>query len=195
MKKKLTIAAIICLLVAGACLLCVLYYAQGMSLSNSAATPSDNSSENVPTAADQAPASASTTASSTPSEPLAVTATSSSGRYIKELKGITFEVVTTKATQQQGLSGRASVPDNYAMVFVFPKDGNYGFWMKDMLVPLDMIWVTDAGTIAGIDSDVLPSTYPGVLYPPVPIRYVLETRAGFAQAKGWHVGTQLQLPV
>jgi uncharacterized membrane protein (UPF0127 family) len=178
MKNKLTIAAIICLIVAGACLIGVLYYAQGMSLSDSG-----NSSTQTASSASAAQTYASATSS--PASP---------GRYIEVLDGITYEVVTTPATQEQGLSDRANVPNDYAMLFDFPKDGTYGFWMKDMLVPLDMVWVTDSGTIAAIDSDVLPSTYPGVLYPPIPIRYVLETRAGFAQAEGWHVGTVLQLP-
>ncbi len=111
-----------------------------------------------------------------------------------EQDGITYEVVTTQAAQEQGLGGRATIPDNYGMLFVFPKDGAYGFWMKDMLTSIDMIWLTDNGTIAAINSSVSPSTYPGVFYPPYSIRYVLETRAGFAKEKGWHVGTQVSLP-
>jgi uncharacterized membrane protein (UPF0127 family) len=157
-----------------------------VTTTGAAATPTENT---APSTDAPAPASAGVSADGT------TVSAASAGRYIKVLDGITFEVVTTPATQEQGLSDRTSVPDNYAMLFDFPKNGTYGFWMKDMLVPLDMIWVTDSGTIAAIDSDVLPSTYPGVLYPPIPIRYVLETRAGFAQEKGWHVGTTLALPV
>jgi uncharacterized membrane protein (UPF0127 family) len=110
------------------------------------------------------------------------------------LDGITYEVVTSQAAQEQGLGGRPVIPDNYAMLFVFPKDGTYGFWMKDMLTSIDMIWLTDNGTIAAVNDSVSPSTYPGVFYPPYPIRYVLETRAGFAREKSWHVGTQVPLP-
>jgi uncharacterized membrane protein (UPF0127 family) len=108
--------------------------------------------------------------------------------------GITYEVVTTQAAQEKGLGGRASIPDNYGMLFVFPTDGSPGFWMKDMLVPIDMIWLTDSGTIASITPSVSPNTYPTVFYPPTPIRYVLETRAGFAVEKNWIVGTQISLP-
>jgi uncharacterized membrane protein (UPF0127 family) len=111
------------------------------------------------------------------------------------VNGIDFEIASTSAEQEQGLSDRSNVPDNYAMLFVFPEDGQYGFWMKDMEVPLDMIWVTDNGTIASINQNVAADSYPAVFYPPVPIRYVLETRVGLAQEKGWKVGTHISLPL
>ena len=106
-----------------------------------------------------------------------------------------FEVVSTAAAQEQGLGGRAVIPDNYAMLFVFPQDGSYGFWMKDMLTSIDMIWLTDNGTIAGIQEDATAASYPDVFYPPYPIRYVLETRVGLAKERGWTVGTKVQLPL
>lgn len=130
----------------------------------------------------------------------ATTAASASPAYLpprptQDVDGIDFEVSTTTAQQEQGLSGRAVVPDNYAMLFVFPQDGQYGFWMKDMLVPLDMIWLTDNGTIASITPDVPANSYPTVFYPPEPIRYVLETRVGLAAEKGWKAGTRIPLPL
>ena len=106
-----------------------------------------------------------------------------------------YEVVTTEAAQEQGLGGRAVIPDNYAMLFVFAKDDTYGFWMKDMLTSIDMIWLSDNGTIVKIDDSVSPDTYPAVFYPPQPVKYVLETKAGFAREHGWKVGTKVQLPL
>lgn len=105
-----------------------------------------------------------------------------------------FEPVTTVAAQEQGLGGRADVPENYAMLFVFPKDERIGFWMKDMLVPIDMIWLSDNGSILGIEDSVSPGTYPEAFYPPQPVKYVLETRAGEARRRGWSVGTNVALP-
>ena len=115
-------------------------------------------------------------------------------RPLQNVDGINFEVSSTSAQQEQGLSYRTNVPDNYAMLFAFPQDGQYGFWMKDMDVPLDMVWVTSDGTIASITPDIPADTYPEVYYPPEPIRYVLETRAGFAAEKGWKAGTLIALP-
>ncbi len=106
-----------------------------------------------------------------------------------------FEVVTTQAEQEQGLSGRETVPENYGMLFVFPQEERTGFWMKDMLVPIDIIWLSDTGTILGIEDSVSPDTYPEAFYPPQPAKYVLETKAGEARRRGWSVGTQIALPV
>jgi uncharacterized membrane protein (UPF0127 family) len=116
-------------------------------------------------------------------------------RPTENVDGINFELSTNTAQQAQGLSDRTTIPDNYAMLFVFQQDGQYGFWMKDMKAPLDMIWLTDNGTIASITPDALPSSYPAVFYPPEPIKFVLETRAGFAQEKGWTTGTRVTLPL
>jgi len=105
-----------------------------------------------------------------------------------------FEVVDTPETRAQGLSGRANVPAGYGMLFVFPEPGRYGFWMKDMRVPIDIIWLADDGTVLGVDEAVSPSTYPDSFYPPQDVRYVLETRAGEARAQGWDVGARVPLP-
>jgi len=123
------------------------------------------------------------------------------GIFISELPGISdkesfrFEVVDTEEARVQGLSGRTDVPAGYGMLFVFDRPDRYGFWMKDMQVSIDMIWLADNGTILAIDEAVLPDTYPTPFYPPRPVRLVLETRAGEAKAQGWSVGTRIALPL
>lgn len=105
-----------------------------------------------------------------------------------------FEIADTPAKQELGLGNRADIPDNYGMLFVFKKPDRFGFWMKDMLVPIDIIWLSDTGSIILIDHSVDPATYPHVFYPPIPVKYVLETRAGYASDHGWTVGTKVPLP-
>ena len=112
-----------------------------------------------------------------------------------ETSSFDFEVVASPEAREQGLSGRADVPHGYGMLFVFDQPGNYGFWMKDMLVPIDIIWLNGDGTIVGIEDSVSPSTYPAPFFPPSPVKLVLETRAGEAKAQGWSVGTKLRLPL
>ncbi len=109
-------------------------------------------------------------------------------------RGMHFDIVRTIADQERGLSGRPTIPDNYGMLFVFTKADRYGFWMKDMLTSIDIVWLADDGTIVKIDSSVAPSTYPNAFYPPVPVHYVLETRAGYAAAHGWEIGSKVMLP-
>lgn len=104
-----------------------------------------------------------------------------------------LELATTSAKRQLGLGERTDVPDDYGMLFVFPEDGYYGFWMKDTLVPLDMFWLDAKGHVVYQLGDVEPSTYPDVFYPSVPARYVLETQAGFGKAHSVATGTPLVL--
>lgn len=105
-----------------------------------------------------------------------------------------FEIADTDAEHAQGLSGREDVPPGYGLLFIFDRKERYGFWMKDMLVSIDMIWLADDGTVLAIDEAVSPDTYPTPFYPPEPVRLVLETRAGEARAQGWNVGSRIALP-
>lgn len=104
-----------------------------------------------------------------------------------------IELATTTVEKERGLGGRTSVPKGYGMLFVFPKDGFYGFWMKDTLVPLDMFWLDDQGRVVSVAREVATTTYPHVFYPAAPARYVLETAAGFARGHQVATGTPLRL--
>jgi uncharacterized protein len=112
----------------------------------------------------------------------------------KPVTGITYEVVTTPEAQELGLGGRTEVPHNYGMLFVFSKAAEYTFWMKDMLVPIDILWLSDKGTVLKIDANVATSTYPAMYAPPEPVRLVLEMRAGEARVKGIRVGSRVAIP-
>ena len=105
----------------------------------------------------------------------------------------TIELATTTAAQERGLGGRTNVPDRYGMLFVFPKSGFYGFWMKNTLVPLDMFWLDGQGRVVYQARDVATSTYPNVFFPSASARYVLETNAGFARTHRVATGTPLLL--
>jgi hypothetical protein len=114
---------------------------------------------------------------------------------LSDTASFNFEIAKTEQKQLLGLSGRVVIPHDYGMLFVFPKDDSYGFWMKDMLVPIDIIWLSDTGEVLGVEASLSPSTYPKVFYPPEPIRYVLETRAGEAERMGWAAGKSVPIPL
>lgn len=118
------------------------------------------------------------------------------GESTKTTEGVSelvIERAVTPAAQARGLSGRDEIPENYGMLFVFPTADVQGFWMKDMLVSIDIIWLDDAGRIVGIEPEVSPDTYPQIYSAPTPVRYVLEMRAGSAAARGWKVGTKVPI--
>lgn len=110
-------------------------------------------------------------------------------------KPFQFEVVTSQAAQAKGLGGREEISSDYGMLFVFPQKRTQDFWMKDMLAPIDILWIRDDGTVAGIEREVSPQTYPAIFSSPEPVRYVLETRAGESARLGISVGTKLNLPL
>lgn len=109
------------------------------------------------------------------------------------LSDMQIEIVNTDAARVQGLSGKVELAHNYGMLFVFETDGSYGFWMKDMQVSIDIIWIKDNGEIVGIERKVSPETFPSVFYPPEPVRYVLETAAGTAERRGFSVGKRIDI--
>ncbi len=83
------------------------------------------------------------------------------------------------------------------MLFVFAENGRHVFWMKDTLIPLDMIWLDYAKRIVHIEENVPPCTAdPCPLYSPPPevqSWYVFEINAGQSRAWGINVGDTLVL--
>lgn len=98
---------------------------------------------------------------------------------------VSVEVADTLEEQQQGLSNRAPLTDKEGMLFVFPDKQVRNFWMKDMLFPLDIIWIAD-GRIVKISADLPPEgKNPQKIYGSgEPINYVLEVNAGWAARNG-----------
>jgi uncharacterized membrane protein (UPF0127 family) len=126
--------------------------------------------------------------------PARAAAVSSSTNFITGSFGgisMQLELAESVTAQEKGLGGRTNVPDGYGMLFVFPVAGDYGFWMKDMEVPIDMFWLDDNGHVITIKENVSPDSYPDVFYPTSDARYVLETKAGFASEHGIVIGSML----
>ena len=71
-----------------------------------------------------------------------------------------LEKADTDVLRVQGLSGRTSLPSSLGMLFIFDRASEQCFWMKDMLLPLDMIWLDSSKRIVKIEHNVDPSTYP-----------------------------------
>lgn len=99
------------------------------------------------------------------------------------------EVVRTPEEQSRGLSGHAPLASNEGMLFPFPSGSAPGFWMKDMLFPIDIIWIAD-GRVVGFVKRAAPDDSPQRMtyYPPQPITEVLEVAAGTAARLGILVG-------
>jgi len=80
-----------------------------------------------------------------------------------------------------GLGFKENLDENSGMFFVFEHKDYYGIWMKDMLFPIDILWIDEAGKIVHIEENISPETYPKIFYPKEKARYVLEVNAGFVE--------------
>lgn len=96
---------------------------------------------------------------------------------------VRVELATDDETRAQGLMFRDHLRDGTGMLFLFPRTAEYPFWMKNTLIPLDMIWMDEQRRIVHVKSDVPPcQADPCPSYAPgVPARYILEVAAGVAR--------------
>ncbi len=95
---------------------------------------------------------------------------------------VRIELATDDDTRERGLMFRDRVPAGTGMLFMFTQAGEYPFWMKNTLVPLDMIWLDDQRKVVHVASNVPPcKADPCPSYPPnATAKYVLELGAGEA---------------
>jgi uncharacterized membrane protein (UPF0127 family) len=120
--------------------------------------------------------------------PISAQATVPNGTKIK------LEVAQTPEQQMMGLMYRSALPDDRGMVFVFPSAQPVQFWMKNVPVPLDMVFL-DNGVVKYMqtaappcNSDPCPTYGPNVL-----IDQVIELRAGRATELGLQAGDQVKM--
>ena len=102
------------------------------------------------------------------------------------------EIVQEPEEVMRGLMFRESMDLNKGMFFIFPKLSRYSFWMKNTLIPLDMIWLDQNGQINHIETNVPPcTTSPCPHYTPKHLAlYVLELNAGQAAKANLKLGDQ-----
>jgi uncharacterized protein len=105
------------------------------------------------------------------------------------------EIADTPRRQQEGYMFRRQVGEDEGMVFVFPHADSHPFWMKNTLVPLDMIWMDDEFTVIYLQPSAPPcKADPCPNYGTLRVaRYVLEVRGGTASGEGLKVGDRLQI--
>lgn len=97
------------------------------------------------------------------------------------------EVATTQQQQEQGLMFRQSLPADAGMLFDFGTTQPAAFWMKNTLIPLDMLFIAADGHIADIHERAVPLSE-ATIYSKVPVRAVLELNGGTVSRLGIHLG-------
>ncbi|MEI7464835.1 MAG: DUF192 domain-containing protein [Burkholderiales bacterium] len=102
---------------------------------------------------------------------------------------ITAELAQTEGQRKIGLMFRESMAVNHGMLFVFERAGQQCFWMKNTLLPLDIAFVADDGTVVNIDR-MKPRTLDAHCSAK-PVRFVLEMNDGWFAKRGIAAGSKL----
>jgi uncharacterized protein len=103
------------------------------------------------------------------------------------------ELATTPAQREQGLMFRKSMAANAGMLFLYPNEQPVAFWMKNTLIPLDMLFLKADGSIARIAANAVPLDETPIPSD-APVQAVLEVNGGTAAALGIKEGDKVDYP-
>jgi len=104
-----------------------------------------------------------------------------------------IELADDAAERAEGLMFRESMPKNAGMLFMYPEPKPVAFWMKNTVIPLDMIFLDQTGTVTRVHSMAKPyDTSP--IFGGDDILAVLEINGGLAEVLGISEGSEMQYP-
>lgn len=109
--------------------------------------------------------------------------------------GVTLdtEVAKSDAKRNIGLGGRSGLSGSQGMLFVFNGYGKYAIWNKDMLFPIDVLWIKD-GKIIDIYENMAATSADSqniIVAPKQDANFVLEANAGFVKERGIKIGDKV----
>lgn len=111
--------------------------------------------------------------------------------------GDCYHVETAETSEQRalGLMYRKSLDEKSGMLFIFERQSFYPIWMKNMVIPIDILWLDSEKKIVDLRENVPPcSQTPCSVYEPVkPALYVLELKAGTVFKTGMKSGDLITL--
>lgn len=105
----------------------------------------------------------------------------------------TVEIADTEATRAQGLMNRPSMPRMSGMLFVYDAPQRASFWMENTLIPLDMLFLDEAGRVTHIHHEARPLDRTPIDGGPG-VAMVLEINGGMARRLGIAPGSELRHP-
>jgi|SRR3989344_4987228 len=111
---------------------------------------------------------------------------------------IILEIADSADERKIGLGGREMLATDSGMLFVFEKQGKYGFWMKGVKFPLDMIWIREK-KVVDIIKNALPPTPDQkeedlpIYMPKENVDMVLEVNGGFSDSQRIKIGDIVEL--
>ena len=106
---------------------------------------------------------------------------------------VTVRVARSEAERERGLMFVEHLPPDEGMLFLMDTDRVQTFWMKDTLIPLDMIFIDRDLVVVGVVERAVPLDEAHTQSVAAPSRYVLEVNGGWSQAHGVAAGTRVRL--
>ena len=104
------------------------------------------------------------------------------------------ELAITPEEQRIGLMNRPSMPKGSGMLFVYPRPQRLSFWMRNTLIPLDMLFIDARGVVRRIHENAVPLDETPISGGPEDLLAVLEINGGLAGALGITEGSELRHP-
>ena len=112
------------------------------------------------------------------------------------IQDITFQtkLAQTNSEKETGLMGVKSMSEDEGMLFVYDHESPKRFWMKNTLIPLDMIFIDEVHKIVEIFGNVPPCTTEECpdYYTPMEVKYVLEINGGLSKTYGFRIGNPVE---
>ena len=104
------------------------------------------------------------------------------------------EVADSQAEHARGLMWRRSLAEDRGMLFLFSHEALHAFWMKNTLIPLDMVFISENMEIVDIIQNVQPcKNSPCPSYIPLQnAKYVLEVNGGYCEKNGIGIGNRVE---
>ena len=104
---------------------------------------------------------------------------------------IDIEIADTELARQQGLMFRTSMEDNQGMLFIFEEEEMQSFWMKNTILPLDIMYVNRNKEIVKIHKNTMPFQEEPGYESGRPAMYVVEVKAGYTDVHGIKEGDRI----
>lgn len=105
-----------------------------------------------------------------------------------------IELAADPADRSRGLMFRESMPPDHGMLFDFERPQRVTMWMRNTVLPLDMLFIEETGRVAWVAADTTPYSEE-LIEAPVPVRAVLELNAGTAKRLGIAPGAKVVHPM
>ncbi len=108
-------------------------------------------------------------------------------------KFLNLYVADTELREEKGLGGVKYLPESEGMFFEFDREDFWSIWMKDMFIPIDVIWLNENNEVVYVVPNMRPEDYPHIYTPSVLTRYVIEVNAGFVEKNKIKMGQKFDV--